>query len=84
MEDACKVLQWLAFSARPVTVAEVAEALTVNIDHDHHLNTDRQLLDPHDMLKICSSLITISSSDASSGGGDDKGVSSVHYDYCHY
>lgn len=73
-EDACKVLQWLAFSARPVTLAEVAEALTINIDDEHHLNSHRQLLDPHDMLKICSSLITMSSL---SDCNDNTGVPST-------
>src|ERR1700677_4230327 len=32
--DAFNVLQWLAFSARPVTLAEVAEALAVNFTNN--------------------------------------------------
>jgi hypothetical protein len=56
-----KVLQWLAFSARPVTLAEVAEALAVDLDHGCMLKPDARLQDPHDILVFCSSLVTISS-----------------------
>jgi hypothetical protein len=55
-----KVLQWLAFSARPVTLAEVADALSVNLDHGCLLDLDQQLRNPQDILTICSTLVTIS------------------------
>jgi ankyrin repeat domain-containing protein 50 len=60
-DQALKIMQWLAFSARPVTLEEVGEALTVDLDHGCMLEPDARLQDPHDILTICSSLVTVSS-----------------------
>jgi hypothetical protein len=43
-----------------VTLAEVAEALAVDLDHGRMLEPDARLQDPHDILIICSSLVTTS------------------------
>lgn len=60
VDDAIRVLQWLAFSARPMTVDEVAETLSVCLDEDPRFDPDRRLRDPLDILVICSSLVTVS------------------------
>jgi hypothetical protein len=54
------VLQWLAFSACPVTLAEMAGAHAIDLDHGCMLEPDARLQDPHDILIICSSLVTTS------------------------
>jgi ankyrin repeat protein len=60
--DAIKVLQWLAFSARPVTLAEVAEALAVDFTNTiPQFDPDQRMPDPRDILFICSSLVSTSS-----------------------
>src|ERR1700691_4083541 len=69
-EDAHRVLQWLAFSARPVTMAEVAEVLAINCDEGTLLSPDQRLSNPHDILVICSSLVTTSSPTVQSEVGD--------------
>jgi hypothetical protein len=33
-QDAFKILQWLAYSARPLRIKEVAEVIAVEIDDD--------------------------------------------------
>jgi hypothetical protein len=58
--DVHKVLQWLAFSAEPMTLEEVADGLSANLDHGCLLEPDKRLRDPEDILTICSSLVTIS------------------------
>jgi hypothetical protein len=75
-EDAHKVLQWLAFSARPVTMAEVAHVLAINVDEGVLLSPNQQLFNPHYILDICSSLITTSSSTMKSDKTqvEDEGV----------
>jgi hypothetical protein len=75
-DDAYKILQWLAFSARPVTLTEVAEALTVDLDNDCLLGPNQQLGDPYDILTICSTLVTISKPSPSSDADivEDAGV----------
>jgi len=54
------ILQWLAFSVRPITLEEVAAGLAVDLDHCCLLVPDQQLQDPYDILTICSSLVTMS------------------------
>src|SRR5882724_10970870 len=63
-EHRCKyvlhVLQWLAFSARPLTLRELAAALEVNIVDGSPVNDDDHVQDPQAVLNMCSSLVTIS------------------------
>jgi hypothetical protein len=72
--DAYRVLQWLAFSARPVTLAEVAKALSVDLHHGLILGPDQQLGDPLDILTICSTLVTTSNSSVQLDGNMIEGT----------
>jgi hypothetical protein len=56
---AVKVLKFLAFAAHSVTLEEVAHVVAMNIDH-HCI--DQGLDDAQDILEICASLVTLSSS----------------------
>jgi ankyrin repeat protein len=60
--SAIRVLQWLAFSVRPITLPEVVEVLATNphAAGGRYFNPDERLLDPRDILTICSNLVTIS------------------------
>ena len=60
-EDALKVLQWLAFSARPLGIQEVAEATAITLNDSPLFDPEDRLRDHTDILAICSSLITVSS-----------------------
>ena len=54
-DDAFKVLQWLAFSARPVTPAELAEALAVDFTGDKpKFSPEQRMPNPWDILVMCS------------------------------
>ena len=57
--EAYVALQWLAFSLRPLTLAEVAEAIVVRPDSGF-ISAEERLRDPHDILLICSSLVLLS------------------------
>jgi hypothetical protein len=59
-EDALMIMQWLSFSARPLTLAEVAQVTGVAPDTDQGLRfkPSRALADPRSVLMICSSLVT--------------------------
>lgn len=59
MVYAIRILRWLAFSMRPLSLAEVAEIVALDIDRDPAFDQDEVLQDPLDVLEICSSLITI-------------------------
>ena len=53
------IFHLLVVSRRPLKLAEVAEALAVNCETETFDPEDR-LRDQHDILEICSSLITLS------------------------
>jgi hypothetical protein len=58
-EDALKILQWLSFSVRPLTLTEVAQVVGVVPDADQGLRFDssRIFINPRWVLMICSSLV---------------------------
>ncbi|KAL8967981.1 MAG: hypothetical protein Q9183_002675 [Haloplaca sp. 2 TL-2023] len=52
-----KVLKWLACSKLPMTLTEVAEIITINVDEHPRVNFSKRFRDPRDVLTICPSLI---------------------------
>ncbi|KIW29891.1 uncharacterized protein PV07_05677 [Cladophialophora immunda] len=56
--DARSILQWLAYSKRPLTLEEVAEAAILRPREDS-MNPE-ELCDPSEVLRICRSLVTLS------------------------
>jgi hypothetical protein len=57
-QDAFKILQWLAYSARPLRVEELVEVIAVDIEDNPRFDPGKRLPDPLDILTICFSLIT--------------------------
>jgi hypothetical protein len=56
---AIRILRWLAFSSRPLLLAEVAEVAALDSDRCPTFDRDEILQDPWDVLSICSSLVTV-------------------------
>jgi hypothetical protein len=52
------VLQWLAFSDRPVRLREATEVIAVDTQHKD-FNPDKRLLDSRELLTMCSTLVTL-------------------------
>lgn len=59
---AIRILQWLTFSERPLTIEEVAEVAAIDIQSEPIFDRDEVLIDPLEALDICSSLITVTGS----------------------
>ena len=59
--DTLKILQRLAFSARPMLLEEVAEVVAIDLAEDPEFDRARRLRQPQDIVSICSSLVVISS-----------------------
>jgi hypothetical protein len=59
-----RILQWLTFSARPLSVEEIAEVVAINLARDPAFDRDEVLEDPLEALNICSSLVTITTNEA--------------------
>ena len=54
-----RILQWLTFSARPLSLEEVAEVIAIDVARDLAFDRDEVLVEPLEALEICSSLVTI-------------------------
>ncbi|KAL9119965.1 MAG: hypothetical protein Q9187_003484, partial [Circinaria calcarea] len=53
------ILQWLVYSARPLQIEELAEAVTVDLQSRPRFSADRRFPEPRDVAAICSSLVTM-------------------------
>jgi hypothetical protein len=60
-EDARKLLQWLAFSVRPLDLAELAEVIAVDFDSRDlpWFDCYRRYYDARDVVRVCSGFISI-------------------------
>ncbi|OBT50693.1 hypothetical protein VE04_09070 [Pseudogymnoascus sp. 24MN13] len=56
---AIPILQWLAFSSRPLSVEELAEVVAINVEQETAFNRDEILEDPMEVLDICTSLVLV-------------------------
>ena len=55
-------LQWLAFCKRPMTIGEIAETITADFSTEECpvFNQDKRYSDTSDVLKVCSSFVSLS------------------------
>ena len=56
---ASKILHWLAYSARPLELQEVAEVIAIDSQESPRFDPEDRLVEPRDILKICSSLVSL-------------------------
>ncbi|KAF2647459.1 hypothetical protein K491DRAFT_643989, partial [Lophiostoma macrostomum CBS 122681] len=60
---AIRILRWLTFSTRQLSLHEVAEVVAIDIEREPAFDRDEVLEDPMEVLNICSSLITVNKED---------------------
>ncbi|KAK6433559.1 hypothetical protein LTR95_010262 [Oleoguttula sp. CCFEE 5521] len=58
-QDAIKILTWLAYSERPLEIDELLEVTGIFLDDAPRFDRDEVLNDPRDVLRICSSLVSV-------------------------
>jgi hypothetical protein len=61
-QHAIRILRWLAFSYRPLSVEEISEMVATDIRRHPAFGSQKILEDPMKVLTICSSLVTITTS----------------------
>ncbi|OWY50036.1 HET-like protein [Alternaria alternata] len=84
-EYAMRILQWLTFSARPLSVEEVAEVVAIDVARDPAFDRDEVLEDPLEALNICSSLVTITTNEVDRRSGSaQRIVALAHYSVQEY
>ncbi|RII20696.1 hypothetical protein CUC08_Gglean001282 [Alternaria sp. MG1] len=80
-----RILQWLTFSARPLSVTEVAEVVAIDVERDLAFNRDEVLVDPLEALDICSSLVTITKNEEDGRlGSTQQIIALAHYSVQEY
>ncbi|KAG9230960.1 hypothetical protein BJ875DRAFT_384023 [Amylocarpus encephaloides] len=65
-EYAMRILKWLVFSSRPLSVEELAEIVAINVEREPAFNRDEILEDPIDVLDICMGLVSVAMAESSS------------------
>lgn len=55
---ALKMLQWLTYSKRPLSLLQLAEVIAIDEDENPRFDPERRFPEPEDILLICSSLVT--------------------------
>jgi hypothetical protein len=58
-DDVYSVIQMLAVSQRPLTIDEVAEALTIDYENETFDREEGGFMNKYDILKMCSSLVIL-------------------------
>jgi hypothetical protein len=82
---AMRILQWLTFSARPLSVEEIAEVVAIDVARDPAFDRDEVLEDPLEVLDICSSLVTITTDEVDRRSGSaQRIVALAHYSVQEY
>ena len=78
IEDGRRILTLLCFSARPLTVPELIDAIAVDV-HSARLNPKRRLQNADDIHDICMGLVDIglSTSDTIKSNGQEKNTPTV-------
>ena len=58
MKEILNLLQWIVASKRPLTVDELAQAITIE-PGDKHLDFDAVATNPEDILRPCAALLVV-------------------------
>jgi hypothetical protein len=59
-KDVYSIIQILAVSYHPLTLDEIAEALSIDFESETFNRDEIGVMDKYDILKMCSSLVTLS------------------------
>lgn len=54
-----RILQWLSFSTRPLSLEEAAEVLSIDFAQRPKFDPNLRLWDPWDLMSICPCLLTV-------------------------
>ena len=77
-----RVLIWLANSARPLTVEEMADAIALNPD-GHRVNPEDQLIDPDEIIWTCSNFLQVVQS-PDSRDSSQKVIKAIHMSFIEF
>lgn len=62
-KTASRAFQWLALCMEPLTIEELVDIIAIDINAEPKFRPDWRMPDPEEILRVCSSLITITSAE---------------------
>jgi hypothetical protein len=68
---ALKILRWLVYAERQLTVTEVLEVTGIYLEEDPRVDEDEVLRDSHDILRVCSGFVSITTAVEGSNESDN-------------
>jgi hypothetical protein len=71
-ESTIRILQWLVFSSRPLSVEELAEVVAIDVEREPAFDRDEVLEDPMEVLDICMILVSVVMTEESSLDGPSR------------
>ncbi|KAH0534139.1 hypothetical protein FGG08_007265 [Glutinoglossum americanum] len=83
-DQALTALKWLAFSARPLLITELAEAVVVNPEEDPSFDSEDRLFAPLEILRFLPGLVTMSSPGGDEGDKEDRGENGKEIRLAHF
>ncbi|RFU30804.1 hypothetical protein B7463_g5547, partial [Scytalidium lignicola] len=78
-EDAIRILQFLTFSERPLTIGAVVDAIAVNLSGDLQFDPSYRMPIPREILRICSSLVSLATEEL-----NDKTKGVIELELAHF
>lgn len=76
---AITLLQWLAYSSRPLRIEEIVDVLAIEDLGRPRLNPDHRLVDPQDVLTICPELVMVMKYEGSAEEGPPDGFEELQF-----
>ena len=81
---AIKILNWLCCSLEPLRLADIVKVVAVDTDENPFFDAERCLPEPHDVLVICSSLVSIRTKEKSYPLDNTEYISLSHFSVQEY
>jgi hypothetical protein len=78
-EKAIKILTWLTYAERPLAATEVCQVTGIVLGDEHRFDQDGVLEDPNDILRVCSSLVSITTVTTGDDGFDNADVTDENW-----
>lgn len=83
-ENASRIFQWLCFSKRPMRLDEMVDVLATDSLSGSSFRPEARLLDPRDILTICSTLVNVTTTAESDSSTETQELRLAHFSVKEY
>ncbi|WQF89312.1 Putative NACHT nucleoside triphosphatase, P-loop containing nucleoside triphosphate hydrolase [Colletotrichum destructivum] len=83
-QNAKRLLQFLAYSERPLRIEEAVDVITVAIENKPRFDTKNRMPQPDELSIYCSSLVAVVTRGGSNGGNEGRELQLAHFSVKEY